>query len=120
MSKYLIRRLLIALPTLAGISLVLFLALVALRYAPFGRRALSIGLAVAIWVAMFESGIDPVISGLAIGLATSAYPPAREDLERIRALHRSYFRELRAIVAQSSPAQAVALVSMSLAELGAG
>ena len=29
-----------------------------------------------------KSGIDPVISGLAVGLATSAYPPSREDLER--------------------------------------
>jgi Na+/H+ antiporter NhaA len=75
-----------------GIALALFAALIALRYAPFGRRTISIGLAVAIWVAMFKSGIDPVISGLAIGLATSAYPPAREDLERATALTRS-FRE---------------------------
>ncbi len=41
---------------------------------------------------MFKSGIDPVISGLAVGLATSAYPPSREDLERATALARS-FRE---------------------------
>jgi Na+/H+ antiporter NhaA/predicted DsbA family dithiol-disulfide isomerase len=75
-----------------GVAIVLFVALIALRYAPFGRSAISIGLAVAIWVAMFKSGIDPVISGLAIGLATSAYPPAREDLERATALTRS-FRE---------------------------
>ncbi len=75
-----------------SVAIVLFAALVALRYAPFGRRAISIGLAVAIWFAMFKSGIDPVISGLAIGLATSAYPPSREDLERATALTRS-FRE---------------------------
>jgi Na+/H+ antiporter NhaA len=75
-----------------GIAIALFAALIALRYAPFGRSAISIGLAIAIWVAMFNSGIDPVISGLAIGLATSAYPPAREDLERATALTRS-FRE---------------------------
>src|SRR6202007_666689 len=62
-----------------GVAIALFAGLIALRYAPFGRRAISIGLAVAIWVAMFKSGIDPVISGLAIGLATSAYPPTRED-----------------------------------------
>ena len=41
---------------------------------------------------MFESGIDPVISGLIIGLATSAYPPSRDDLERATALALS-FRE---------------------------
>ena len=75
-----------------GIATVLFGALVALRYAPFGRRPVSIGLAVGIWIAMLKSGIDPVISGLAIGLATSAYPPSREDLERATALTRS-FRE---------------------------
>src|SRR3984885_6218933 len=72
-----------------GIAIALFAALIALRYAPFGRRAISIGLGVAIWVAMFKSGIDPVISGLAVGLATSAYPPTREDLERATALTRS-------------------------------
>jgi Na+/H+ antiporter NhaA len=75
-----------------GVAIALFAGLIALRYAPIGRSAVSIGLGVAIWVAMFKSGIDPVISGLAIGLATGAYPPAREDLERATALTRS-FRE---------------------------
>src|SRR5947209_103873 len=75
-----------------SVAIVLFAALVVLRYLPFGRRAISIGLALALWVAMFKSGIDPVICGLAIGLATSAYPPSREDLERATALTRS-FRE---------------------------
>jgi Na+/H+ antiporter NhaA len=74
------------------IAILLFAVLIALRYLPVGRRAISIGLAVAMWVAMFKSGIDPVIAGLAIGLATSAYPPSREDLERATALTRS-FRE---------------------------
>jgi Na+/H+ antiporter NhaA/glutaredoxin len=75
-----------------SIAVALFLGLILLRYAPFGRRAISVGLAVAMWIAMFKSGIDPVISGLGIGLATSAYPPSREDLERAVALTRS-FRE---------------------------
>jgi Na+/H+ antiporter NhaA len=35
------------------LAVVLFGALIALRFAPFGRRALSVGLAVALWVAMF-------------------------------------------------------------------
>ncbi|WP_308121041.1 Na+/H+ antiporter NhaA [Paractinoplanes bogorensis] len=45
-----------------------------------------------IWGAMLESGIDPVVSGLAIGLATVAYTPARENLEQASDLFRS-FRE---------------------------
>ena len=70
----------------------LFGVLLALRYVPIGRRAASIGVGIAAWVAMFKSGIDPVVSGLVIGLATSAYPPSREELERATALTRS-FRE---------------------------
>jgi Na+/H+ antiporter NhaA len=66
--------------------------LLVLRYAPQWLRPLSFLAAIGLWIAMFESGIDPVISGLIIGLATSAYPPAREDLERATALARS-FRE---------------------------
>jgi Na+/H+ antiporter NhaA len=75
-----------------AVAIALFGVLVALRFVPFARTPLSIGVGVAIWVAMFRSGIDPVISGLAIGLGTSAYPPSREDLERATALARS-FRE---------------------------
>jgi Na+/H+ antiporter NhaA len=74
------------------VAVALFGLLLALRYATFGRGAASIAVAVGLWIAMFKSGIDPVISGLAIGLATSAYPPSREDLERATALTRS-FRE---------------------------
>jgi Na+/H+ antiporter NhaA len=74
------------------VAIALFGVLVALRFAPFARTPISIGVAVGIWIAMFRSGIDPVISGLAIGLGTSAYPPSREDLERATALTRS-FRE---------------------------
>jgi len=34
------------------------------------------------WVAFFESGVDPIVSGLVIGLLTCAYPAARESLEQ--------------------------------------
>jgi Na+/H+ antiporter NhaA len=75
------------------IAIGLFGVLIALRYAPGGwRRQVSVVVGIGIWVAMFKSGIDPVISGLAIGLVTSAYPPSREDLERVTELTRS-FRE---------------------------
>jgi Na+/H+ antiporter NhaA len=44
------------------------------------------------WIAMFKSGIDPVVVGLAMGLLTYAYPVARVDLERASHLFR-LFRE---------------------------
>jgi protein-disulfide isomerase len=56
------------------------------------RGPIAVVVGTAIWVAMYESGIDPVIAGLAIGLVTSAYPPSRHELERATDLTRE-FRE---------------------------
>ena len=44
------------------------------------------------WVAMFESGVDPIIVGLAMGLLTWAAPAGRGDLEQASDLFRR-FRE---------------------------
>ena len=49
-------------------------------------------LGVATWVAFFESGVEPVVVGLAMGLLTYAYPSARSDLEVASERFRS-FRE---------------------------
>jgi Na+/H+ antiporter NhaA len=75
-----------------GVAVGLFGVLLALRYAPVGRGAAAVVVGIGIWVAMFKSGIHPTIAGLAIGLVTAAYPPARDDLERVTELVRS-FRE---------------------------
>jgi Na+/H+ antiporter NhaA len=70
-----------------------FLAVV-LVIRSFGvRRGLPYAaLGVAMWVAVFKSGVDPVIVGLVMGLLTYAYPAARVDLERATNLFR-LFRE---------------------------
>jgi Na+/H+ antiporter NhaA len=49
-------------------------------------------LAVAAWVALFKSGVDPVVLGLAVGLVTWAYPAGRGELEQATDLFRR-FRE---------------------------
>jgi len=49
-------------------------------------------LGAATWVAIFKSGVDPVVVGLVMGLLTYAYPAARADLERATDLFR-LFRE---------------------------
>ena len=46
----------------------------------------------ASWVALFESGVDPIVLGLAIGLIIGAYPAGRDELERATNLFRR-FRE---------------------------
>src|SRR6516225_1022642 len=94
-----------------GIAVALFGVLVALRYAPFGRAPISVGVAVAIWVAMFKSGIDPVISGLAIGLGTSAYPPSRDDLERATMLTREFREQPTPELARSAQQSLLASIS---------
>jgi Na+/H+ antiporter NhaA len=43
------------------------------------------------WVALLESGVEPVVVGLAMGLLTYACPAARSDLERAG----DRFREFR-------------------------
>jgi len=76
-----------------GVAAGLFCLLLALRYAPVSWRAPSAALlGVGVWVALHESGVDPLLTGLAVGLAVSAYPPARTELERATELTRS-FRE---------------------------
>ena len=76
-----------------AIALGVLVLLLGLRFVPVAWRTPPAALlAVALWVAVYESGVDPLITGLAVGLAISAYPPARSDLERVTELARS-FRE---------------------------
>ncbi len=45
-------------------------------------RALYLFFGVVIWLALEASGVDPVVAGLAIGLAAPAYTPNRDELEQ--------------------------------------
>jgi Na+/H+ antiporter NhaA len=49
-------------------------------------------LGVGLWVSLYEAGIEPVVAGLMMGLAATAYTPTRPDLERASDLFR-LFRE---------------------------
>jgi len=55
-----------------------------------GPAYLVLGLAT--WVAFWQSGIDPIVAGLVVGLLTCAYPAARQDLEQATDTFRA-FRE---------------------------
>jgi Na+/H+ antiporter NhaA len=80
-------------PVALVVAVGLFGAWLGVRYLPMWQRppaAAFVGS--ALWVATFESGIHPTIAGLAMGFSISAYPPAREGLERATELARS-FRE---------------------------
>ena len=49
-------------------------------------------LGVAAWLALYDSGVDPVVLGLAMGLIALAHPAGRGELERATELFRG-FRE---------------------------
>ncbi len=74
------------------IALALFAAGLVAARAGARQGVFYLALGVSAWVAMFKSGIDPVVVGLAMGLLTYAYPVARVDLERASYLFRR-FRE---------------------------
>ncbi|HWF53852.1 MAG TPA: Na+/H+ antiporter NhaA [Solirubrobacteraceae bacterium] len=93
-------------------AVALFAGVAALRYIAFpGRRQVTIVIGVAIWVAMFKSGIDPVLTGLAVGLITSAYPPTRESLEQATALTRSFREQPTPELARSAQLSVLSAIS---------
>ena len=52
------------------------------RLAGVRRGLVYLALGLVAWTAFVKSGVDPVVTGLAMGLLTPAYPAARGDLER--------------------------------------
>jgi protein-disulfide isomerase len=90
----------------------LFAALYALRRAPQPwRRPLAVLAGVGMWVALRESGIDPLITGLLIGLITSAYQPARADLEQVTELARAFREQPTPELARSAELGMAAAIS---------
>ncbi|WP_055588402.1 Na+/H+ antiporter NhaA [Peterkaempfera griseoplana] len=73
-------------------AVALFGVILLVRAAGVRRGAVYALLGALTWLAMLESGVDPVVVGLTLGLLTYAYPAARSDLERASSLFRS-FRE---------------------------
>jgi Na+/H+ antiporter NhaA len=74
------------------IAVGLFAVALLVRAAGVRYGLVYFALAGASWVALYESGVDPIVIGLAAGLITYAYPAARGQLERASDLFRS-FRE---------------------------
>jgi Na+/H+ antiporter NhaA len=59
-------------------------------------------LGVAAWVCFFKSGVDPVVSGLVLGLLTYAYPASRSALEEASEAFRSFREQPTAELAASA------------------
>jgi Na+/H+ antiporter NhaA len=85
---------------LAGLG---FLALVlAIRAAGARTGAPYLFLGIAAWVCFFKSGVDPIVSGLVLGLLTYAYPASRSALEDASEAFRSFREQPTAELAASA------------------
>ena len=57
------------------------------------QRWLFLLLGILIWLALMASGVDPLVAGLAIGLAAPAYTPSRGEVEEATGRVRQFREE---------------------------
>jgi Na+/H+ antiporter NhaA len=74
------------------VAVLAFAAMLGIRALKVRRGWFYVPFALVMWAALLASGVDPVVSGLAIGLIAVAYTPARSDLEEASGLFK-LFRE---------------------------
>jgi Na+/H+ antiporter NhaA len=84
------------------VAVAVFAVVVVLLRLHVRRGPVYLLLGVACWLAVLRSGIDPVVVGLAAGLATYAAPAARTDLERATDLFRGFREQPTPELAQSA------------------
>ncbi len=94
-----------------AVAVALFGTLLALRYLPIWRRPAAALVGLGMWAALLESGVHPTITGLAAGLAASAYPPSRGDLERVTELTRSFREQPTPQLARSAQLSVASAIS---------
>lgn len=89
------------------VALATLLLMVVLRAAGVRRGRYFVVPALVVWVALHAAGVDPVVTGLAVGALMIAYPASRTDLERASGLFR-LFREQPTPELQRSAVQGLA------------
>jgi hypothetical protein len=70
-----------------------------------------------LWYA--EVGVQRLTARAPGQFSFNVFAVSRADLERLRELHRAYFRQLRAVIASSEPSECVAVANVQLFELAA-
>jgi len=94
-----------------GIAAAVFAVILVVRAARIRVGLVYFLLGGAAWVALFKSGVDPVVIGLAMGLITYAYPVARGDLERASDLFRMFREQPTPELARSAQSGLAAAIS---------
>lgn len=92
------------------LAILLFVALLALRFARFWRTPFYAVIGVVMWVAVLASGVHPSVVGVALGLVVSAYAPRRQDMKRALLVGKTFILDPtpeRALAAQAAVTEAV-------------
>jgi len=92
------------------LAVVLFLALLGLRFVKFWRTPFYALIGIVMWVAVLASGVHPSVVGVALGLLVNAYAPRRQDMTRALVVGKSFLLDPtpeRALAAQSAVTEAV-------------
>ncbi len=96
-----------------GVAAALLAALLVAAAAHVRWHAAYLVLGVALWATLLASGVDPVVTGLAIGLVVPAYPPARDDLELATRLVKQFREQPTSELARSATAGISSAVSLN-------
>jgi NhaA family Na+:H+ antiporter len=92
------------------LAILLFAALLALRFARFWRTPFYAVIGVVMWVAVLASGVHPSVVGVALGLLVNAYAPRRQDMKRALIVGKTFILDPtpeRALAAQAAVTEAV-------------
>jgi Na+/H+ antiporter NhaA/2-hydroxychromene-2-carboxylate isomerase len=76
-----------------ALAVLLYAALLVAVRLRMQQRWLFLLLGILIWSALMTSGVDPLVAGLAIGLAAPAYTPSRGELEEATGRVRQFREE---------------------------
>jgi len=87
-----------------GLAVAVFALLLVATALRMRQRLVYLGLGIVIWAALLQSGVDPVVAGLAIGLSASAYSPTRDELEQATGLFRRFREQPTPELARSATA----------------
>jgi Na+/H+ antiporter NhaA len=94
-----------------AIAVAIYVAVIVLYRLRFRVGLVFFLLGSAAWVALLESGIEPVVIGLAMGIVSFAYPAQRRSLERATERFREFREQPTAELARSAAAELRAATS---------
>ena len=84
------------------VALLVFVGVVLAQRLGLRQRWIYAVLGTLLWGALVQSGIEPVVAGLAIGLTATAYTPTRVALEEATGLVRQFREQPTAALARSA------------------